>query len=320
MTARYRERLTFSNVVSVISLLFALGLGTAWAATELGRNEVKSKHIKNAGVKTKDLANNSVTSPKVADGSLQDQDFAPGQLPQGPQGPQGEPGPSSFAANCSEGLAANDVMVRVGSVCIDKYEASVWSEPNGGIQYGVGAADDYPCDDNGQDCTNIYARSIPGVKPSANITYFQAQQALANAGKRLPTNAEWQTAVAGTPDPGTDNDTTDCNVTEDGFPASDPVNTGSRPACVSRFGAFDMVGNVAEWVADWDEEAGVCGTWPAAYGSDFTCYGDPTPSGFPGTPVRGGDFGSFGAGAGPFAVNSGRPSSSLIWWGFRGAR
>src|SRR5256885_10575002 len=30
-------------------------------------------------------------------------------------------------------------------------------------------------------------------------TYFQAQQALANSGKRLPTNAEWQAAVAGTP-------------------------------------------------------------------------------------------------------------------------
>src|SRR5688572_16166789 len=136
MTGKYRERLTFSNVVSVISLLFALGLGTAWAATELGKNEVKSKHIKNAGVKTKDLANNSVTSPKVADGSLQDQDFAPGQRPQGPQGErgpqgeqgetgpqgeQGETGPSGFAADCSEGLAANDVMIRVGSVCIDKY-------------------------------------------------------------------------------------------------------------------------------------------------------------------------------------------------------
>ena len=154
-------------------------------------------------------------------------------------------------------------MVRVGAVCIDKYEASVSSEPNGGVQYGVGGTDDYPCDDNGQDCTNIYARSIPGVKPSADITYFQAQQALANAGKRLPTNAEWQTAVAGTPDPGTDNDTTDCNVTDDGFPANDPVNAGSRSACVSRFGAFDMVGNIAEWVADWDEEAAACGTWPA---------------------------------------------------------
>ena len=42
MTGKYRELLTFSNVVSVISLLFALGLGTAWAATDLERTEVEA--------------------------------------------------------------------------------------------------------------------------------------------------------------------------------------------------------------------------------------------------------------------------------------
>jgi hypothetical protein len=96
MAGKYRDRLTFSNVVSVISLLFALGLGSAWAATELEKNEVKSKHIGKGQVKNVDLANNAVTSPKVADGSLLNQDFAPGQLPAGPQGErglQGEQGP-----------------------------------------------------------------------------------------------------------------------------------------------------------------------------------------------------------------------------------
>lgn len=94
MAGKYRERLTFANVVSVISLLFALGLGSAWAATELSKNEVKSKHIKNRGVKSKDLANNAVTSPKVANGSLLGEDFAAGQLLQGEPGPKGEQGPA----------------------------------------------------------------------------------------------------------------------------------------------------------------------------------------------------------------------------------
>ena len=102
-------------------------------------------------------------------------------------------------------------MVSVGGFCIDKYEASVWDSPTGTTQYGVGV-DDYPCSDNGQNCTNIYARSVAGVLPSAWITWFQAQQACHNVGKRLPTNAEWQQAVAGTPDPGPDNGTTDCNT------------------------------------------------------------------------------------------------------------
>jgi formylglycine-generating enzyme required for sulfatase activity len=153
---------------------------------------------------------------------------------------------------------------------VDKYEASVWEIPagnttlikkvekgkatladltaGGAIQRGVGGVDDYPYNDNGNDCTDmIYAVSIPGVKPSANITWLQAQQACENAGKRLLSNAEWQPAAAGTPDPGVaDDDSTTCNTTDDGFPANDPVNTGSRSACVSNRGVFDMVGNVGE--------------------------------------------------------------------------
>ena len=108
MPGKFRDRLTFSNVISVISLLFALGLGSAWAATELKKNEVKSRHIKNATVKAKDLADDAVTSPKVADGSLLSADFAAGQLPvgatgqrgaQGPQGLQGAEGPTGPAGS-----------------------------------------------------------------------------------------------------------------------------------------------------------------------------------------------------------------------------
>ena len=100
MAGNFRSHVR-SNVIGYLALFVALS-GTAWAATELDKNEVKSKHIKNRGVKTKDLANNAVTSPKVADGSLLGEDFAAGQLPQGPQGdvgprgPQGEPGRSAL--------------------------------------------------------------------------------------------------------------------------------------------------------------------------------------------------------------------------------
>jgi len=115
---------------------------------------------------------------------------------------------------------------------------------NGVVQRGV-AFDDYPCGGDGNDCDEIFAVSIPGVTPSAFMTWFQAQQAATNSGKRLLTNGEWQAAAAGTPDPGTDNGTTDCNILNT-FAVSD---TGSRSNCVSRFGVFDMVGNLQEWVA-----------------------------------------------------------------------
>ena len=108
--------------------------------------------------------------------------------------------------------------------------------------------------------------SIPGVQPSACITWFQANQACLLSGKRLLTNGEWQGAAAGTPDPGTDNGTTDCNIAAAGH----PVNTGSRSSCKSAWGVFDMVGNVDEWVADWADLANNCTDWTSrpALGND----------------------------------------------------
>ena len=103
-----RARLTFANVVSVISLLFAIGLGGAWAASELSKNEVKSKHIGKGQVRSPDLGKNSVASPKVADASLLEQDFAPGQLPAGPPGEQGSQGPQGLQGTAG----ATNVTVR----------------------------------------------------------------------------------------------------------------------------------------------------------------------------------------------------------------
>jgi hypothetical protein len=97
LPARLRSRLSYANVVATIALFAALG-GGAYAATELSRNSVRSKHIKNGQVKRPDLARDSVTSPKVRDGALLASDFKAGQLPQGaqgvagPKGDKGDPG------------------------------------------------------------------------------------------------------------------------------------------------------------------------------------------------------------------------------------
>ncbi len=155
-------------------------------------------------------------------------------------------------------------MVPVGPICVDKYEASVWSNPDGtGTRYGDGT-DDYAsagessagandgCQDNGNNCGAIYAVSKAGVTPSTNITWFQAQQACANVGKRLLTNAEWQMAAAGTVDAGCNN--TSGNVANTG----DDHDGDPGTSCVSASGVFDMTGNVNEWVADWviDDDTG----------------------------------------------------------------
>lgn len=78
---KLRDRFTFANAVSVLSLLFALSLGTAWAATGLSKNEVRSSNIARGQVKTPDLDKGAVTSAKVKNGTLISGDFAQAQLP-----------------------------------------------------------------------------------------------------------------------------------------------------------------------------------------------------------------------------------------------
>jgi hypothetical protein len=233
-----------------------------------------------------------------------------------------------------------------GTLCMDKYEASVWRVPdptgiNGGlvkkIQSGKATTDDLaaggatqlgtllddyaPCADNGQNCTNdIYALSLAGVSPSGSVTWFQAQIACKNSRKRLPTNAEWQAAVAGTPDPGGDNGTTDCNVDS----VYTRIPSGSRSSCVSADGVFDMVGNVTEWVADWTPGSAGCGAWGPATSptGDNQCFAGVSSVGEPGAVLRGGSFQSGNGGEpGPLAIDgSGYPSDSSTNYGFRCAR
>ena len=232
--------------------------------------------------------------------------------------------------------------VRAGTVCLDRYEASVWRVPDptstnrllvrkiqfglatradltagGATQLGIAAADYAPCGKNGQTCADdVYAVSLPSELPSTLLTWFQAQEACANSGKRLPTNAEWQVGANGTPDPGPDDGTTDCDTASDGV-----ALTGTRNRCVSARGAFDMVGNMAEWVADWVPMPTNCPGW-ASFGDDEMCLaGASTTQNSPGALVRGGAFASLGGSrAGPLAVHVFAPLHTNNFVGFRCAR
>lgn len=222
-----------------------------------------------------------------------------------------------FTGTSCVGNSANDIMVKVGPLCVDKYEASVWSVFDGtGTQHGT-AADDYPgtFPDTGNWTTPLYAVSKAGVLPSASLTWFQAQQACALSGKRLLTNAEWQMAAAGTPDPGTGgNNTSTCNTNTAG-----PALTGAH-ACVSNWSVNDMVGNVREWVADWAPLSTACPGW-GGFSDDVMCLsGASTTATTPGALFRGGSWSS-GTFAGVFTLRADSgPSVSVDIIGFRCTR
>jgi len=170
------------------------------------------------------------------------------------------------AKSACVGSGPDDEMIRVGPICVDKYEASVWDAGQNGTQITQGStcrSDTSPdpkscyCHPNGNNCSRItqgvinetsaiFARSKKGVKAASGFTWFQAQQACANVGKRLLTNAEWQMAATGTND-------SNCDV-DSGQPVLG--NTGSHVQCISNWGIHDMVGGLWERVADWMHGSG----------------------------------------------------------------
>ena len=220
--------------------------------------------------------------------------------------------------------------VKAGPTCIDTYEASVWEVPPGNTdlidkirlgtatlaelqagasQRGV-ASDDYgaACPDTGNGCTNLYAVSVAGVLPSGYLTWFQALAAARNAGKRLPTNQEWQAAALGTPDGAP------CIVLAGG-----PGPTGTA-GCVSDVGAFDTVGNVTEWVAEWVPRSTAPAPGWGTFSDDLMGVAGADTADGPGALNRGGRYFDLTF-AGPFAVDALRPPDRREpAQGFRAAR
>jgi hypothetical protein len=95
---------------------------------------------------------------------------------------------AGLANTASATLKCQINMVPVGPVCVDIYEASVWSDPpkaNGdpqGTQYGAGT-DNYPCSDNGDDCTTPASRYLrylrKGSSPQQRSPGFRRSKPLA---------------------------------------------------------------------------------------------------------------------------------------------
>jgi hypothetical protein len=90
--------------------------------------------------------------------------------------------------------------------------------------------------------------NVQGNLPLGNVSFLDAQKSCAAKGRRLCTVEEWQWSCGGMEGYqypyGWNPDKKVCNT--EGIQKLEP--SGKRINCVSKFGAYDMVGNIFEWV------------------------------------------------------------------------
>lgn len=249
----------------------------------------------------------------------------------------------------NDGDGCPDDMARVGDVCVDKYESSFncttyttqATASSGGAINTIGAETSTylwltkSSATMSSDPAVCKSLSQNNSVPYTTITQYDSKQSCKLAGKRLINNQEWQDAAMGTPD-----DDTKCNILSGNsgggtfIPSAtwyneggnDATYTGTAGDCVSKYGVYDMIGNVWEWTDDLADAVintdypntatyGDDYVWRNTVGSIYTREGDSSASlsAF----LRGGSW-STGAPAGAFALALNNGPSGWGWvLGFR---
>ena len=140
-------------------------------------------------------------------------------------------------------------LVMLDSFYIDKYEVT-----NQQYSLCVDAGNCILPENSSSRTRSEYFGSVEYLNhPVIYVDWYMANDYCLWAGRRLPTEAEWEKAAGGIQSRiypwGTYSP--DCSVSNFGLCEGDTTIVGNYSSYVSPFGLFDMGGNVAEWVLDW---------------------------------------------------------------------
>lgn len=95
--------------------------------------------------------------------------------------------------------------------------------------------------------------NVEGALPLIEVHWHDAKRLCEERGKRLCTADEWERACRGPSGflhpYGNEFSGEACHTPQD-FDNHGPAPSGSHPECRSRYGVYDMIGNVNEWTAD----------------------------------------------------------------------